>query len=151
MANEVLFINEEFYKRHISSTRGIDDAQIVSTVRLVQNTNLKELISEPVYDQLQSVFAENADFTAGEERLFAHIQLYLAVTCAYEMTMASPTRDDTIREESPKVYQDKSHMLEGMIVRDINADPTLLALAQTGTVETWIDEDEPSLGGFFYV
>lgn len=151
MANEVLFIGEAYYKRMISVTRGIDDAQIVSTIRLVQNTNLKELISEPVYDKLQQVFVDDVDFTAGEERLFTHVQLYLAVTCAYEITMASPTRDDTIREESPKVYLDKSHMLEGMVIRDINSDPELLALAQTGTVETWLNTDEPSLGGFYFV
>lgn len=148
---EVLFINEEFYKKMIPSVRAINDDQIISSIRLVQKTNLVELVSEPVYDYIQTIFSTNSDFTANEARLFAHIQSWLAVTCAHELTMSSPTRDDVTRDEASKVYLDKSTKLAGMIVRDINNTPNLLALAQGTGVETWSDSEDDSNSAFFFV
>ena len=150
MSGEVLFINEEFFKRMIPSVRSIDDSQVVAAIRLVQKTNLLEIISEPVYNYLQTIFADDDDFSAGEQRLFNHIQSFLAVKVAHELTMSAPLRDNQIRDEASKVYNDKATMLEGMIIRDINNDSALLSLAQSSNVETWYNDDADNNGGFYF-
>lgn len=147
----VYFINADYYKKYIPTTRGVDDAQITSAIKLIQETNLVEVISEPVYNYYQEIFSNDDDMSPSETRLFNHMQTYLAVKTALQFVYVSPTRDDTVRSDSDLVYRDKAEILEGMMIRDIEADAALLTLAQSSNIEQWFSDTESYTGGFFYV
>ena len=144
---EVLFINEEFFKKNISHKQSFDTNQVVSSIRLVQKTNLKSILTDPIYDNFQTKLSDNTAFTEAEERLFGSLQLYLAVKVAEELIYAAPRDED--KDGGSLVYKSKASLMEARIVRDINRDSTLLALAQSGT-EEFFDEVMPSTGGFYF-
>lgn len=144
---DALFINEEFYKKNISHRQSVDSAQIISTIRLVQKTNLVSIITQAVYDDLQTKIKDNVTLTAGEEKLLYSIQLFLAVKCAEELVYASP---DDKKEGSHLSYSNKAKLMEARIVRDINRDTDILALANTDEVD-FDDEEMDSAGSFYFV
>ena len=147
MATDALFINEEFYKKNVSHKQSVDNAQIISSIRLVQKTNLVSVITQSIYDLFQTKIAESTDFTAGEEKLFGSMQLYLAVKTAQEIIYASP---DETKEGSSTSYKQKTNLMEARVIRDINRDSELLALAQSDSVE-FDDEELDTAGGFYFV
>jgi hypothetical protein len=147
---EVLFINEEFFKKNISHRQSFDTNQVISSIRLVQKTNLKSIISDPVYDDFQTKLKAATVFTAAEEKLFESMQLFLAVKTAEEMSYSAPTRDGDTKDDSHISYRNKSVLMEARIVRDINRDATLLALAQSGT-EDFDDEAMSDAGSFYFL
>ena len=144
---DTLFINEEFFKRNISHKQVIDSAQIVSSIRLVQKTNLVSIITSEVYDNFQTKLKAGTTLTAGEEKLLYSIQLYLAVKVAEEMVYASP---DEKKEGSQVSYRQKANLMEARVIRDINRDDNLLALANTDEVD-FDDEQMDSAGSFYFV
>ena len=144
---DTLFINEEFYKKNISHRQTLDNAQIISAIRLVQQTNLVSVLTEAVYDSLQTKIKAGDTLTEGEEKLMESIQLYLAVKVAQEMAYSSPTE---FKDGSHVSYKQKTNLMEARIVRDMNRDPDLLALAQSDEVE-FDDTEFDSAGGFYFV
>ena len=144
---DVLFINEEFFKKNISHKQNFDINQVVSSIRLVQKTNLKNIITDPIYDNLQTKLKDNTEFEDAETALFESVQLFLAVKVAEEMIYASPRSED--KDGEHLVYRSKASLMEARIVRDISRDDTLLALAQSGT-EDFIDTEMPIQGGFYF-
>ena len=145
---ENLFINEEFFKKNIPHKQAFNTDQVLSAIRLLQKTNLISIISVPVYDNFQTKISSGAVFTAGEEKLFETMQLFLAVKTAQELIDTAPRNREDNADESHLSYGNKSTLMEARIVRDINRDATLLALAQSGT-DTF-DTDEMSQPGGFY-
>lgn len=144
---DVLFINEEFFKKNISHKQSFDTNQVISSIRLVQKTNLKSVLTDPIYDNYQTKLSANTTFTDGEERLFDSVQLFLAVKVAEELMYAAP-RDEE-KDGSHLVYRSKASLMEARIVRDINRDEVLLALAQSGT-EEFLDDEMSMQGGFYF-
>mgnify|MGYP000934236603 CR=1 FL=1 len=142
-----LFINEEFYKKNISHKQSVDHAQIISSIRLVQKTNLISVITQSIYDLYQTKIVDGTVFTAGEEKLFGSIQLYLAVKTAQEIIYASPVE---AKDGSHISYKQKTNLMEARVIRDINRDPLLLALAQSDSLE-FDDEEMDSAGGFYFI
>lgn len=145
-----LYINEAFFKRMIPHKQSFDSAQVISAIRLVQSTNLISIISVPVYDNFQAKISSNATFTAGEDKLFETMQLYLAVKVAQEMIDTAPKMKESNSDDSHLSYENKSTLMEARMVRDINRDEELLALAQSGTDAFDANEMSQS-GGFFFV
>jgi len=143
---DALFINEEFYKKNVSHKQSYDSAQIISSIRLVQKTNLVSIITQSIYDSLQEKIANSTAFTVGEEKLLDSIQLFLAVKTAEELIYAAP---EEIRDGSGISYKQKSNLMEARIVRDINRDADLLALAQSDSVE-FDDAELDNAGGFYF-
>ena len=146
---EVLFINEEFYKKNISHRQAQDTSQVVSTIRLVQKTNLKSIVSDPVYDYFQTQLLASATLTEPELKLFQSIQMFLAVKVAEEMVYAAPRAEENEKGGSHLSYRSKASLMEARIVRDINRDSALLALAQSGT-EEFDDTEFDNQGGFYF-
>jgi hypothetical protein len=145
---DVLFINEEFFKKNISHKQSFDTNQVVSSIRLVQKTNLKSIISDPIYDDFQVKLKAATEFNAAEQKLFESIQLFLAVKVAEEMAYAAPTKEGDIKDDSHISYRNKSTLMEARIIRDINRDTDLLTLAQSGTED--FDDTEMGVQGNFY-
>ena len=146
---DILFINEEFFKKNISHRQSFDKNQVISTIRLVQKTNLISIISVPVYDEIQRKLKAPENFTVGEQKLFDTIQLFLAVKTAEELVYSAPRRADEEKDDSHISYRNKSTLMEARIVRDINRDADLLALAQSGT-EDFLDGEMELAGGFYF-
>ncbi len=146
---EVLFINEDYYKKVVPHVRGIDDNQIISTVRLVQKTDLISLITQPVYDRLVSGLIED-DLVTAEEALLVNCQMYIALKSAEQLTYIQPTRDDTQRDVANVAYKNKATLIEARIIRDIKNDADLSTLAGTSDVD-FVDDEMPQSGGFFYI
>lgn len=144
---DVLFINEEYFKKNISHKQSFDTNQVVSSIRLVQTTNLLDIITDSIYDSFQTKLTDGEVLTEGEEKLFGSMQLYLAVKVAEELIHAAP-RDEE-KQDSSLLYKSKATLMEARIVRDINRDETLLALAQSGT-EEFDDNEMPNQGGFYW-
>jgi len=144
---DTLFINEEYFKKNISHKQSVDNAQIISSIRVVQRTNLVDIITESVYDDLQTKITDGTPLTDGEEKLMESIQLYLAVKTAEELIYASP---DEAKEGSHLSYKQKANLMEARIVRDINRDATILALAQSDA-EDFDDTEMDTAGGFYFV
>lgn len=144
---DLLFINEEFFKKNVSHKQRMDSAQIISSIRLVQKTNVVSIITESIYNVLQSKLSTGASLTSGEEKLLYSIQLYLAVKVAEEMIYASP---ELSKEGSHVSYTQKAKLLEARIVRDINRDSGLLTLAQGDELD-YDDAEMDSAGGFYLV
>lgn len=144
---EVLFINEEYFKRNISHLQLIDSAKIVSSIRLVQKTNLTDIITLPVYNHYQELLSSSTAFSDAEKLLFDNMQLYLVVKTAEEMLYASP---DAAKDGAHLAYKQKANLMEARVVRNINADPALLALAQSGS-EEFNDAEMDTAGGFYFV
>jgi len=145
---DTLLINEEFYKQNISHRQSVDSAQIISTIRLVQKTNLASIITQAVYDDYQTKLKAGDTLTAGEEKLLYSMQLYLAVKVAEELIYASPKTE--LKDGSHVSYSQKAKLMEARIVRDINRDSIILALANTDEVD-FDDEEMDSAGGFYFV
>ena len=145
---DILFINEEYFKRNVSHKQSFDTNQVISSIRLVQKTNLISIISEPIYDLFQDKLTSGAEFTDGEAKLFDTMQLFLAVKVAEEMIYASPTNNDNSKDGSHLTYRNKSILMEARMVRDINRDSDLLTLAQSGSEE--FDDTEMDIQGGFY-
>ena len=145
---ENLFINEEFFKKNIPHKQVFDTNQVLSAVRLLQKTNLVSIISVPVYDNFQTKISSGAVFTDAEEKLFETMQLFLAVKVAQELLDTTPSGVSDNSDNSHLSYGNKSTLMEARIIRDINRDSALLALAQSGT-DTF-DTDEMSQSGGFY-
>lgn len=146
---DVLFINEEFFKKNISHRQNFDANQVVSTIRLVQKTNLISIISTPIYEELQRKLKAPEVFTDGEQKLFDTIQLFLAVKSAEELIYSAPRKADDEKDDAHISYRNKSTLMEARIVRDINRDAVLLALAQSGT-EDFLDGEMELVGGFYF-
>ena len=146
---ENLFINAEFFKKNIPHKQVFDTNQVMSAVRLLQKTNLVSIISVPVYDNFQSKITSGEVFTAAEEKLFETMQLFLAVKVAQELIDTSPSGVADNANESHLSYGNKSTLMEARIIRDINRDEDLLALAQTGT-DTFDTEEMSQSGGFYF-
>ena len=146
---ELLFINEEFFKRNISHKQSFNTEQVISTIRLVQKTNLISIITQPVYDNFQTKLANSTLFTAGEDKLFGSIQLYLAVKVAEEMIYSAPNYDSDNKDGASLTYHNKSVLMEARMVRDINRDSALLALAQSSE-DIFNDEEMEIQGGFYF-
>lgn len=146
---DTLFINEQFYKKNISHKQSFDSNQVISTIRLVQKTNLISIITLPVYNYFQSKMSDIESLTAVETALFESIQLYLAVKSAEELIYASPTGKDEAKDGASLTYHNKAVLLEARIVRDINRDDVLLELAQSGSDE-FDDEEMDVQGGFYF-
>lgn len=144
---DLLFINEEFFKRNISHKQSFDNAQVTSTIRLVQKTNLVSIITDAVYQNFQTKLSETTALTAGEEKLLYSIQLFLAVKCAEELIYASP---EEMKEGSNISYKQKANLMEARIIRDINRDAALLTLASSDE-EDFDDEEFDNAGGFYYI
>lgn len=144
---DTLFINEEFYKKNVSHRQSVDSAQVVSTIRLVQKTNLVSIITTAVYDDFQTKLKDGTDLTSGEEKLLYSMQLYLAVKVAEELVYASP---DEKKEGSHISYSQKAKLMEARIVRDINRDTDILALANTDELD-FDDEEMDTAGGFYFL
>jgi len=147
--SDTLFINEEYFIKNISQRQSFDRTQILSTIRLIQKTNLVSIISVPLYENFQTKIAASGAFTAGEQKLFDTMQLFLAVKVAEEMVYAAPTRDGDYKDASSLSYRNKSTLMEARMVRDINRDEILLALAQSGS-EEFDDEEMDMQGGFYF-
>lgn len=147
---DILFINEEFFMKNIPHKQSFDKGHVLSAIRLVQKTNLTSLISLPVYDRLQLALSTNDTFSDGENKLFASIQLYLAVKVAEELIDTAPREEGMKADASHLSYSNKSTLMEARIVRDINRDSDLLQLAQSG-LDTFDTEEMPQSGGFFFV
>lgn len=143
-----LFINEDFFKRNISHRQSFDSNQVLSTIRLVQKTNLISIITLPIYENFQDKISNTTAFTAAEEKLFESIQLFLAVKSAEELLYAAPNQEIDNKSGANLSYHNKSVLMEARIVRDINRDATLLALAQSGSDD--FDEEEMDVQGGFY-
>lgn len=146
---DVLFINEEFFKKNISHRQNFDTTQVVSTIRLVQKTNLKSIISDPIYESLQTKLKAATELTEGEEKMFESIQLFLAVKCAEELVYAAPRSEEDDKSGSHLSYRSKASLMEARIVRDINRDSDLLTLAQSGT-EDFFESEMDVQGGFYF-
>ena len=146
---DTLFINEDFFKKNISHRQSFDSAQVISTIRLVQKTNLISIITLPVYDYFQTSLADISLLTDAETKLFESIQLFLAVKSAEELLYAAPTTDIDNKSGAHLSYNNKSVLMEARMVRDINRDTTLLALAQSGSDE-FDDEEMDVQGGFYF-
>lgn len=144
---DVLFINEEFYKKNISHRQSVDSSKITSTIRLVQKTNLVSIITSAVYEDFQTKLKAGTTLTVGEEKLLYSMQLYLAVKVAEELIYASPEEQ---REGSHISYSQKSKLMEARIVRDINRDASILALANTDELD-FDDAEMDSAGGFYFL
>ena len=147
---DILFINEEFYKKNVSHKQAFDTSQIISAIRLVQKTNLVSIISVPIYDSFQSKLLGNIELTAGEQKLFESIQLFLAVKVAEESLDTSDKESESNSDASHLSYRSKCRLMEARIVRDIKRDSDLLALAQTATDE-FDDEEMSQAGGFYFL
>jgi len=147
--SDVLFINEEFFIKNVAQRQSFDRTQILSTIRLIQKTNLISIISVPVYDSFQTKLKEVTAFNDGEQKLFDTMQLFLAVKVAEEMVYAAPTKEGDYKDSSALSYRNKSTLMEARIVRDINRDENLLTLAQSGSEE--FDDTEMDMQGGFYV
>ena len=148
MANN-LFINEEFFKKNIPHKQVFDTNQVLSAVRLLQKTNLVSIISVPVYDNFQTKISSGEVFTAAEEKLFETMQLFLAVKVAQELLDTTPSGVSDNSDNSHLSYGNKSTLMEARIIRDINRDSTLLALAQSGT-DTFDTDEMAQSGGFYF-
>ena len=148
--SDALFINEEFFKKNIPHKQSFDTNQVISAIRLVQKTNLVDVISLPVYDRFQELIKGSGNFSDAETKLFGSIQLYMTVKVAEELIDTAP-RDESGKSESSHLsYAKKVILMEARMVRDINRDSTLLALAQSGADE-FNTEEMPQTGGFFFV
>lgn len=143
-----LFINEEFFKKNIPHKQSFDTKQVLSAIRLLQKTNLVSIISVPIYDNFQSKILSGDVFTAGEEKLFETMQLFLAVKVAQELIDTSPSAAADNATDAHLSYGNKSTLMEARIIRDINRDTALLTLAQSGTDA--FDTDEMAQSGGFY-
>jgi len=149
MIGDILYINEEYFKKVISHLRSIDGDQIISTVRLIQTTDLVSVITQSVYDTIQTKIKDATPFDPAEQRLFEDIQMYLAVKAALELAHSSPLKvDDSIRETAHLAYRSKASLLEARMVRTIKNDSTLLTEAQSDSQE--FDETEMDIQGGFY-
>jgi len=146
---DTLFINEEFFKKNISHRQTFDSAQVISTIRLVQKTNLISIITLPVYDYFQASLSDVSLLTEAEVKLYESIQLYLAVKSAEELLYAAPNAEIDNKEGASLSSNNKCILMEARIVRDINRDATLLALAQSGSDE-FDDEEMDVQGGFYF-
>lgn len=144
-----LFINEEFFKKNIPHKQVFDTAQVLSAVRLLQKTNLISIISVPIYDNFQAKISSGSVFTAAEDKLFETMQLFLAVKVAQELIDTSPSASTDSSVDSHLSYGNKSTLMEARIIRDINRDATLLALAQSGT-DTFDTDEMAQSGGFYF-
>jgi len=146
---EVLFINEDYYKKVIPHVRGIDDNQLISTIRLVQKTDLVSLITQPVYDRLVAGVVAD-DLVSAEEALLVNCQMFISLKAAEQLTYIQPTRDDNQRDVANVAFKNKATLIEARIIRDIKNDSDLSTLAGTSDVD-FIDDEMPSSGGFFYI
>lgn len=146
---DTLFINEEFFKKNISHRQTFNSAQVISTIRLVQKTNLISIITLPIYENFQTKINDAVIFSVAEANLFDSVQLYLAVKTAEEMLYSAPNDDKDNKEGASLAYHNKCVLLEARIVRDINRDSTLLALAQSGS-DDFDDEEMDVQGGFYF-
>lgn len=144
---DVLFINEEFFKKNISHKQSFDTNQVVSAIRLVQKTNLKSILTDPIYDNFQDKLIASTAFSEAEERLFESMQLFLAVKTAEELLYSAPRTEE--KDGGNVLYRSKASLMEARIVRDINRDETLLALAQSST-EDFLDTEMDSAGSFYF-
>jgi len=146
---DTLFINEDFFKKNISHRQTFNSSQVISTIRLIQKTNLISIITLPVYDNFQTKINDVVIFSDAESSLFNSIQLFLAVKTAEEMLYAAPNDERDNKDGASLAYHNKSVLLEARMVRDINRDATLLALAQSGADE-FDDEEMDVQGGFYF-
>ena len=144
--NDVLLINEEFFKKNVSHNQSFDTNQVISSIRLVQKTNLASIVTEKVYNHFQDILRNASPFQPSEEKLFESMQLFLAVKVAEELVYASPS--DDYKSSSHISYRNKATLLEARIVRDINRDATLLSLARSD--ENEFDDAEMDIQGGFY-
>ncbi len=146
---DILFINEEFFKQNVSQKQSYDKEQVISSIRLIQKTNLISIISLPVYENFQAKLASGDAFTSGEQKLFDTMQLFLAVKVAEEMIFSAPRREADHKDDAHISYGNKSILMEARMVRDINRDTELLALAQSGE-EDFSTEVMDVRGGFYF-
>lgn len=146
---EILFINEDFFKKNISHRQSFDSNQVISTIRLIQKTNLVSIITLPVYEYFKTKLQGVDPLSDTEQKLFESIQLYLAVKSAEEMLYAAPTTDIDNKEGASLSYHNKSVLIEARMVRDINRDADLLTLAQSGA-DTFDEQEMDVQGGFYF-
>lgn len=145
----VLFINEEYYKKVVPHTRGVDNNQLLSAIRLIQTTDLRSVLTDPVYDLIETKLNDAVAFTAGEEALYKEMQMYLALKAAEQLHYIQPTRDDEQRDLAGVAYRNKATLIEARLVRVIKNDDALLTLANTSAVE-FDDVEMSNQGGFYF-
>lgn len=145
----VVFINEEYFKKVVPHTRGIDGNQIISAIRLVQDTDLQSVLTNKVYDHMVTQIATSATLTDGETALFNEMQMYLALKAAEQLFYIQPTRDDEQRDLAGVAYRNKATIIEARMVRVIKNDDALLTLAGTSAIG-FDDVEMSNQGGFYF-
>ena len=149
MIADTLFINEAYFKKVISHLRSIDGNMIISTVRLIQTTDLVNVITNTVYDNIETKLKNSDPFTPAEQKLFEDIQMFLAVKAALELAHSAPIKlDDSIRDTAHLAYRSKASLLEARMVRTIKNDSTLLSEAVSDSQE--FDDNEMDIQVGFY-
>ena len=80
--DKILFINDAFYKYTLPNSRNVDEAELVSLVRLNQTTLVVDLLTDSLYSEIYSSLESQSFAIADVEELFPFVQRYLA-TCVY--------------------------------------------------------------------
>ena len=146
----IYFINEAYFKNVVPVTRSVDEKQIVTAIKLVQETDIKSTVSTDIYAHFINILATGGTFTSAEEIVFKDIQMLLALLTAEQLTYIAPRRDVETKSTANVSYRNKITILEARVIRGVKNDPNLLAIAQGSP--SGFDEDEMNLvGGFFFL
>ena len=145
---KVYFINAEFYKEVVPSTRSIDEAQIIAAIKLVQETDIVSIVTQEVYDYFENLILTSGTFSASEKIVFKDMQMLEALLTAEQLTFIAPKRDSETKSTANVSYRNKISILEARVIRGIKNDPAMLLLAQGSPVG--FDDVEMDLQGGFY-
>lgn len=153
MEANTLFINEDYVKKYSSHNSTLDTNKIVALIRRVQMTFLPDLISSELYLYLHNkVDTDPNSLTAGEKSLFQQIMLFMAIKVNVLYSLESPDRGSNEGwDRSINSLNHEIKIVESRIIRLINANEILLAIANTSTQNEFISNELGNgLGGFYF-
>ena len=142
---DILFINDAYYKYYMPSTRSIDEAIIISLTRLNQTTLLVDLISDGIYNEIYEKLSTSTPLTGDLKELFSTVQKYLAIRVYLDFYS-----DDGDGDKKFLATTSKEKVLAARVTRTINNSTELIVLAG-GSVDSEFDGDLESPKGAFYM
>ena len=152
MKDDILFINEAFYKRYTPVTRSIDDAQLTSLARSTQVTRVIDLLSDKLYDHFYDALDNNTAFTPDEADLFVQVQLFIVHVVSERFLTESPLNaGNEAVDRAIKSIHSSTIQLDSKINKMINASEELSAIATSSTIVEYDGTEMGNQGGFEFV
>ena len=151
MKNNVLFINEDYYRKYFATKRTLDDDQIVSLIRMTQVTAVVDLLSTSLYEHIHTKLDEGTTLTEPESRMFEDLQLFIGLKVSIKYDLQSPERgSDESWDKSTASTEGELKIVSARITRIINADEAMSTIAENSTEVVYDSSPINNQGGGFY-